>query len=971
MSSVTTPSVVRQIGSLFDGGSVVGFTDRQLIERYNDRRDATGEAAFAALVTRHGPTIMHVCRQLLDDHHAEDAFQAVFLVLACKARSIRDPDKLGNWLYGVALRTAKKAQGRLARRYKNEVGSAMRHPGSGPGVRVEPMVQSAEQRVLAREQAEVLHREIDRLPGPFRLAIVLCYFEGLTLDEAAHRLRCPAGTVRSRLARACDKLRRGLTRRGVVLSAAGLVAALSSRSASASVSSLLCHNTTRAAMNFAAGQAATGTVSASAATLAQEVLRSMLIHKLRFTLVTLLTIAACATGAGLSTTHSLAIEDEPKKTTAAPQTRPAAEPKGSKPGRMIVVGRVLDPQGKPVPNATIMVYAALKQPGRGGWIAWMSPSAIGQARCEDSGRFQLDAPRTSSSIHFQVGAVAVAPGFGASWVDLDLDAAQPAVEITLRPEQVIHGRLFDVQGRPVQGVSVSVEGMGHFRRKPDSIPEDIDGPYFWGGNHAKNVSGWPQPTITDAEGRFAVRGVGRDLRVLLMAEDPRFARQSIVIDTDSVSESKQVTLAMEPAKIITGRVTYADTGKPVPHASLEIIAYRRNAGYSNPFETDAEGRFRANPLSTDRYRVSAYAPEGQPYHLSGWTKIFAWTKGALEHRVDLALPRGTVIRGKVTEEASGKPVAGAMLGYISRSSQDEESGARNGRTESETDGSFQFAVLPKPGYLIVVGPSEDYVFQEIGRRMINLGQPGGIRCYAHAFIARDLKPGGDTQEVNITLRRGMTVKGHVVGPDGQPVQDAWMFSQIIPFPQPIPWRYWWGGYHGNARNGHFELHGLAPDVEVPVFFLEPKRKLGATVNLSGRSDPGGPITIRLESCGTAKARLVDSSGKPLAEYRDPYLLSMVVTPGPSRFSRDKADQSRLAADQDDLSRIDSINYVDGPVSDSQGRVIFPALIPGATYRVYDRTTIDNEAGPQLRKEFTVKPGETLDLGDILMEKPQP
>ena len=215
MSSVTTPSVVRQIGSLFDGGSVVGLTDRQLIDRFNDRRDATGEAAFAALVTRHGPMIMHVCRQLLDDHHAEDAFQAVFLVLACKARSIRDPDKLGNWLYGVALRTAKKAQGRLARRQKNEVGSSMRHSEAGPGVSVEPMVQPAEQRVLAREQAEILHREIDRLPAPFRLPIVLCYFEGLTLDEAAQRLRCPAGTVRSRLARACDKLRRGLTRRGV------------------------------------------------------------------------------------------------------------------------------------------------------------------------------------------------------------------------------------------------------------------------------------------------------------------------------------------------------------------------------------------------------------------------------------------------------------------------------------------------------------------------------------------------------------------------------------------------------------------------------------------------------------------------------------------------------------------------------------------------------------------------------------
>ncbi len=511
MSPVTTPSVVRQIGSLFDGGSVVGLTDRQLIDRFNDRRDATGEAAFAALVTRHGPMIMHVCRQLLDDHHAEDAFQAVFLVLACKARSIRDPDKLGNWLYGVALRTATKAQG-TARSASQERGG-QRHEtfGAGPGVSVEPMVQPAEQRVLAREQAEILHREIDRLPGPFRQPIVLCYFEGLTLDEAAQRLRCPAGTVRSRLARACDKLRRGLTRRGVVLSGAGLVAALSSRSASASVSSLLCDNTTRAAINFAAGQAATGTVSASVTALAQEVLRSMLIHKLRFILVTLLAIAASPPALDYRRLTPRRSRTSPRKPQPLHSRGRPAKPKESQPGRMIVVGRVLDPQGKPVPNATTMVYAALKQPGR-----WRPARADGtdsdrRGESDGSGRFRLDAARTSSSIHEQVGAVAIAPGYGAGWVDLDLDADQPTADITLRPEQVIQGRLFDLQGRPVQGVSVSVAAMGRVLRDPEGDPDDygLEGPDFLWWNHAKGLPAWPRPATTDAEGRFTVRGAGR------------------------------------------------------------------------------------------------------------------------------------------------------------------------------------------------------------------------------------------------------------------------------------------------------------------------------------------------------------------------------------------------------------------------------------------------------------------------------
>src|SRR4029077_138235 len=104
---------------LFEVGSAAGLSDRQLLERFTSRSDPVDEAAFAALVARHRPMVLGVCRQLLGDHHhAEDAFQAVFLVLARQARSIRDPDLLGNWLYGVALRTARTSRGRIARRRK-------------------------------------------------------------------------------------------------------------------------------------------------------------------------------------------------------------------------------------------------------------------------------------------------------------------------------------------------------------------------------------------------------------------------------------------------------------------------------------------------------------------------------------------------------------------------------------------------------------------------------------------------------------------------------------------------------------------------------------------------------------------------------------------------------------------------------------------------------------------------------------
>ncbi len=254
------------------------------------RRDAIGEAAFAALVSRHGPMVLELCRQVLgDSHHAEDAFQAVFLVLARRGRSIGNPDLLSNWLYGVALRSARCARHQLARRRDKPEIDAVRHLNSF--AQVEP----ADRLVIDRERADILHDEIARLPQVFRLPVVLCYFEGLTLDEAARRLRCPSGTLRSRLARARDKLRRRLTRRGFALPAVALTAVLEGRSASASVSSSLGDITTRAAMKFAAGSR----VGSTATAIAQEMLRAMLLNKLKLGMMASLVFAAVTAGRSL------------------------------------------------------------------------------------------------------------------------------------------------------------------------------------------------------------------------------------------------------------------------------------------------------------------------------------------------------------------------------------------------------------------------------------------------------------------------------------------------------------------------------------------------------------------------------------------------------------------------------------------------------------------------------------------------
>jgi RNA polymerase sigma factor (sigma-70 family) len=956
MASLESASVLRRIGSLYEGSSVAGLSDRQLLDRFTAQRDAAGEAAFAALVMRHGPMVLGVCTELLGDrHHAEDAFQAVFLVLAQKARSIREPNVLGNWLYGVALRTSRCARFRLARRGKKEEVAGMVNAGSSVAV------SSAEQSVLAREQAALLHEEIERLPRAFRLAVVLCYLEGLTVHEAARRLRCSHGTVRSRMARARDKLKRALTRRGVVLPAATVAAALAPRSASASVSCQLCEVTTHAAIEFAGGKV----VSSAATALAREVLRCMFISKVRLTALSLLVLAA---GAGILA-RAVAMNDAPRIAPAAQQAgaKPPDANQKPAPGRMFVVGRVLDPQGKPVPGAAVMVSARAKMSGRAIGLAAMSQVVIGHAGADESGRFRLDAPRTSSTRDDQFIAVARAPGYGVGWSEIDPDEDQPAADISLRPEQIIEGRLFDLQGRPVQGVVVSVSSVlrvlvpGSTSR--DLLPNRVEGPSYWWAR-VNDAPAWPKPARTDADGRFELHGLGRRVRAQLSIIDPRFALQTIDLETDDTSGAKSITMALQPAKVFIGRVTYADSGKPVPRAQLEISASGAGQRGFRPtnFEADADGRFRANPSPGDRFDLVAWAPGGQLY-LSD-SKRVEWPKGAVEQSVDLALPRGVVIRGKVTEKGSNQPVAGALVVFVSHSRPGADSNRGRGRTETSADGSFELAVVPGGGHLAVQARSDDYVLREIGNRELFQGQPGGTRLYSHSFIACDPKLGGDELEIQVTLRRAETVTGRVVGLDDQPVQDTWIIGRAALAPSPTAWRMWQGGHHGNALNGRFELHGLDPDTGVPVYFFEPKRKLGATVQLSGKSATAGPLTIHLQPCGMAIARLVDASGRPLRGYRDEYMISMIVTPEP-----EPAGATRLFGQAEFVARLDSINYAKEPESDPQGRITFPALIPGANYRIVDRKTLRDPSGAKVRKNFTVKGGEKLDLGDILIEEP--
>jgi RNA polymerase sigma factor (sigma-70 family) len=263
-------AVLGHLDRLFHRGTVAGLTEGALLERYVLDRD---EAAFAALVARHGPMVLGVCRRILrDERDVEDAFQATFLILVRRAGAIRDGDLVGRWLHGVAHRVAVRARAQSARRFVHE--QSTDEP-------VEPIGASPASAVAERrELSAIVDEEVARLPSNLRAPVVLCYLEGMSHDEAARRLRWPVGTVRSRMARARDVLRRRLARRGVTAEGAAIVSALGR----VPVPPEWLDATVRIAWDFATrtATAAASIASVRPVALSRRVLQTMVIAKLSY-----------------------------------------------------------------------------------------------------------------------------------------------------------------------------------------------------------------------------------------------------------------------------------------------------------------------------------------------------------------------------------------------------------------------------------------------------------------------------------------------------------------------------------------------------------------------------------------------------------------------------------------------------------------------------------------------------------------
>jgi hypothetical protein len=518
------------------------------------------------------------------------------------------------------------------------------------------------------------------------------------------------------------------------------------------------------------------------------------------------------------------------------------------------------------------------------------------------------------------------------------------VTIRLQPEEPVRIRLLNLEGKPASRAKLRVTRVAavFLTSAPD-----------------RPLPGWLGFLNADNQGRLTITGLARDADVSLEVLDERFAVQRVQFRKGQaiggVNGAATLTFTLTPAHWLEGRVRLEDSGRPAAGAEFVVISHSNPEvdpqGIRTTGRTNAVGRLRVNVRRCERHELLVYPPESSPF---AFRRVEAAATQGLSQEIDVTLPRGVLVKGRVVESPSGRAVAGAILEYRPRRAGNpnfqKETVANHGGYEPTTvsgpDGSFRLGVMPGPGHLLVKAPTPEYIIVETSEGEFEAGTPRGPRVYTHGLLTVDA-PAEAEVDATITLRRGDSVRGRVVDPDGRPAVDVGFFTRfdmtLIP-----------------ADDGCFELKGLDPNKPTTVFFLDADHQLARIMEFSGR-DFNRPVTVQLERCGSARARFIDAQGRPFGNLRfeasdRPMIhVEMIVadrSPGPGDAG------SKLEIEKTLYVNLDYKHY-DPLSTDPEGRVTYPSLIPGATYRI-----IAGEGSWVTKKQFVAEAGRTLELGDI-------
>jgi RNA polymerase sigma factor (sigma-70 family) len=948
--------------------------DEQLLHDFLTTRD---DDAFAVLVHRHGPMVLHICRRVLEhEQDAEDAFQATFLVLARNAASLQKKASLVSFLHGTAYRTAMKAKQSAARRRKHE-GSlgALTQPRSP--------VDPAEE-ISWREVRTLLDEEISRLPEKYRSVFILCCLENVSRAEAAQRLSLKERTVLSRLAEARKRLAKRLARRGVELTAVLAATAVATGSTSALPMGLMT-TTIEAAMVTATGEGLAGVVSASVAELVQG---AMMVSKGKIATIVFLAMSLLG-GAGVwayrdSTANAVMPSAQPAEPPAAKadEKPKAVAPKTEATKTVEIQGRVLDPDGKPKAGAKLVLF---------GWDEKTTELGVAAA----DGRFTVAVPKEARDRYFRYLA-AQAEDSGLDFLSLDDAVLTKPVELHLVKDQVIRGRILNTEGQPVRGARVAVRGIDLYtdnsldsflvrwkKRQPNSqFPNGVNG--FESESNALCA------TRTDAEGHFTLRGAGAERLVTLRLSGagiadaelwvvnrdgfdakpyndatrrniPKDQKQQFRFGNAWLLHGPEVAFIAEPEKILRGLVTEESTGKPRPGVSVWLTHYDDVLlRLTLKTKTDAKGHYEIRGAKkAPSYTLEVFS-DAKAGFIGRSVKV-ADTDRYLPVYANIKVTKGVIVTGKVLDKSTGKPVPGyvhcvPLAGNPFAEAHALFAASAWARTYgTEEDGTFRVVTIPGPG-LLLGGPDawsmpggeleamkykkahQDPKYpQYFNERGECLGVFGNNQPLQWAFCkVLELKPGDAVvkQDILLELASALTVK--IQDEAGYPLTGVWAMGL-------------------SSRNSASPVHlerdvCSAYDVQENkprvVIFYDPSRKLAGTLTLKGAEK--SPVVAKLQKTGALKGRLLDADGKPMVGI-----------------------EVEVNYNQRTACTIHDIIYRDKrTVTGADGAFALDELIPDVKFemtfrrgqRRFERAKKSTEATMQL------KPGECRDLGAIKLKQ---
>jgi RNA polymerase sigma factor (sigma-70 family) len=884
MASGTMREALRHLRDLFSDGTSVGLGDGLLLARYADTRD---EAAFEALVARHGPMVLATCRAVLrNEHDVDDAFQATFLVLARKARTVRAGAALGGWLHRVAYRAAVQASAELRRRRRREAEAMAMAMATLNANRTEP----------DPDFAGVVHEELDRLPDRQRLPVVLCDLEGLTFEQAARHLRWTEPTLRHRLVKARQRLRHRLIRRGVTAEAVGIALTAPATGTMAAVPAALARSAVAAAMG--------GASTAPIAALANTIIRIMLMTKLKFASACVLASVAL-TSAGVVAVGAWRT-DQPKPAMRAPgfaqgatagapippgaaNAEPQA-PAGTGPG---IEGRIVDLEGRPVAGARVEVTDL-----------WSAPD-------NNLGRW-LDQAQDRGVDHPSEG---LSPG----------------------------GKVFPL---PTTSRGRSRDSS-RFKAMPAATTSP-DGRFRLAGVGPQQLAGIHVSGPTIATARLYVMGRdGADVRAPL--------RQGLT-PSEVVYHARKLEYAAAPGKPIEGVVRDKDTGRPIAGIVLEAAVYDEQNLMRVPgieATTDDRGHYRLAGLPrAPAYRLFVEPGGDEPYPNA--TLRAAGDTPAFEPvTFDIALKRGILVRGTVTDKATGQPVAAAVEAYAFNDNPNlrDFPGFKSSALARSfvVNGRYEVVALPGRGIIGVQAAGWlNHTRRSVGAEAIKGYDPqlSGFHTYPHSCLVTNyhtvaeinLDPKTETVELDLQIEPGRTIVVTAVDSEGRPVAGTIATGvsdgqSSTEFPQPSP---------------TIEIYALDPSRPRRVIVTHAGRKLIGSVFLKG--DETGPLTIRLQPYGTVTGRIVDEDGRPRGGLG-------IMSAGGSMPAR-PAEEGILPGG----------NIGGGIRIGRDGRFHVEGLVPGLKYGAGASEGFRDYG--ELFNDLTVAPGEVKDLGDLKAVPPK-